>query len=162
MVLGGIVAAVSGFIPWFDLTGTGGTESVAGTDLTMGLGVIGLGAVLALAGVLAWVRAPTTGGKAWSVTAIVIGAILVVAGGTSAFAPETAVTAFASGDLAETLGITEAQAEAALEQAFLTGQLSATAKLGTWVLLAGGVLGLVGGIMGVAFARRRAPAARPG
>ncbi|HEX9823097.1 MAG TPA: hypothetical protein VGB51_01730 [Actinomycetota bacterium] len=152
---GGLLVAAAGFLDWFDLTSAGGTVAIKGNEFSVGIGASAIGVFTAISGVIMLLRGPETGAKAWSVTVIVLAAILTVVGGASAFAPETAITQYAAGDVGETLGISETAAKAALENAFATGTLSATAKIGSYLVLAGALSALGGGIAGVAFAKRR-------
>ena len=147
--------AVAGFLAWFDLSSAGGTVAIKGNEFSVGIGASAIGVFTAISGVIILLRGPETGAKAWSVTVIVLAAILTIVGGASSFAPETALTQYAASDVGETLGISETEAKAALENAFEAGTLSATAKVGSYLVLAGALGALGGGIAGVGFAKRR-------
>jgi hypothetical protein len=160
-LIGGLLVAVAGVLTWFQLTGVEGTVAIKGNDFSVGIGTSAIGVISAIAGIIIWFRGPATGAKAWAITVIVLGASIVLIGGGSTFTPETALTNYAAGDVGETLGISETEAKAALENAFETGTLSATAEIGSVLVLGGGLLALVGGIAGVSFAKRRRAAAMP-
>ena len=49
---GGVLVVLGTFLPWFGLTASGESESVAGPDMSVGLGVLLFGALLALAGLV--------------------------------------------------------------------------------------------------------------
>ena len=155
MVLGGVLTVIGSFLTWFKVTAAGQSGDLKGTDINTGVAVIVFGLLVLVAGILVSVRAARTGGRGWSITALVVSIFITIIGLWSAVAPEGALTSLAKSDVAELVGISEAQAEAALEQAFATGVLNATSAIGTWIVFVGGALGLLGGILGIAFAGKR-------
>ena len=152
MVIGGVLAAIGAFLTWFDL---GPVGDVKGTDISGGVAVIVFGLLLVVAGILVSVRAAQTGARGWSITGLVAAIFTAAVGLWAAVAPESALTSLGASKVAEDAGISEALAEAALEQAFASGVLNATSSIGTWIVFLGGLLGIVGAILGIAFAGRR-------
>ena len=157
MVIGGVVAAIGTFLKWFEVTSPGTTETTIwkGSEMNVGTAIIVFGALVAVSGILVAVRAARTGGKGWSITALVASIFVAIVGLFSAVAPESAMTSLFKSDVSEQAGISRELAEAALEQAFATGLINATSAIGTWIVFVGGLLGMIGAIMGIAFARKR-------
>ena len=159
---GGVLAAVSGFLSWVDFTVGGQTEASKGTDLNAGLLAVVGGVVLIVMGAILLGKAGRSGGRGLAITAIVISLFVLAAGAYSALAPEDSLVQFEASDVAEESNRSETEAKLLLEQGFASGQFNAEALIGAWVAAAGGLLGLVGGVMGVATARRiRGTAAVP-
>ena len=164
LILAGSILAIAGvLLDWHVLSGQGGGKTFKGTDTSAGLGTIGLAGVAAIFGIVLLVRGARTGGRGSSITAVVLTAIALLASAYSAFAPQEAITQFEANDVSETIGVSESEAKALLEQAFDAGTLEATAEVGTYVSAGGSLLALIGGVLGIMYARerRRAQAAGP-
>ena len=156
LILGGSALAIVGvFLEWHVLSGSRGSESFNGIDTTAGIGTLGLAAVAAIFGIILLVRGARTGGRGSSITAVVLLAIALLASAYSAFAPEAAITQFEANDISETFGVSATEAKLLLEQAFANGSLQASAEIGTYVSTGGSLIGLIGGILGILFARKR-------
>lgn len=153
---GGIVAIVGALLTWFEIGGAG--ADLKGTEISVGLGTLGAGILAVVAGGILWARAPRTGGRGWSITALIVGIVVLIIGAYAAFAPEDALSQFAATDVAEELGVSEAAAEAAIEQAIATGVITVSAGIGAYVVAVGGLIGTLGGVLGIGYARRHAPA----
>jgi hypothetical protein len=96
--------------------------------------------------------------KAMAVIAIVAG---LVAGGVGVYDAVTAkerVLDEAASQVASSAGLSKTAARALLDQAVDSGQVDISLSFGIFVVIAGGVLGLVGGVMGLGSSRESAPA----
>lgn len=158
LVGGGILVVVGTLLPWFGLTASGDSDSVAGTDMSVGLGVLFFGVLLAVAGLVVWIRSARGLGRGWSIAAIVFGAFAGIIAMWSAFAPESALPSFAASDVSEQLGISETQAEGIVKAAIAQGLLGVSAKIGAFASSVGALLGIIGGILGVRSIRKPRPA----
>jgi hypothetical protein len=160
-VLGALLAGVGALLTWVTVGFT--TPPIAsaskGVDLWEGLVVLGC-AVLLLVGILA-TRALRSRGSRTLAAAVLTGAGFVAMAIAGAFLV-TAPSRFSPVDatklvdtLARALGQPVDQVKQALQQA--TAQLGpyTTVGAGPWLALAGGVLGLVGGILALAWTTRR-------
>jgi hypothetical protein len=139
MVLGGILTVVAVFLGSTTLTLTWqgqviASGSVGGTRLSL-LG----GGLMILAGLLWWFRRTYTEGIA------VIGASLALIGFALAWARSLNI-----GDSLEALGLASATEQAKLDEWLAHGAtLKIHQSVGLYLLLAGGVIGLAGGVFAV-------------
>ena len=96
--------------------------------------------------------------KAMAVIAIVAG---LVAGGVAVYDAVTAkerVLDEASSQVASSAGVSKSEARAFLDQAVDSGQVGISLSFGIFVVMAGGVLGLIAGVMGLRSSGEPAPA----
>lgn len=154
--VGGIVTLIGSLLAWFQLSGGSDRLDLKGTDFSAGVGAAGLGVLVALAGIVMFLRAGRSSGKGWSIVAIVAASFVLIIGLYAAFSPESAIPSLAAEDVATAISVSETQAEAILEQWFATGALSATSQVGAYVVAAGAAAALAGGILGVRRSRKAA------
>jgi hypothetical protein len=154
LVVGGGVVVVGAILEWFSLSSGGESESVAGTDFSVGLGVLVFGVLAALSGLLLWLRSKRGARRGWAIAGIVFAVLMLIVSGWTAFAPESALAQFAAADVSEQLGVSESAAKAAIEAAIDQGLLSASAGIGAFVSLVGSVVALIGGILGARAIRK--------
>jgi hypothetical protein len=155
ILVGGLAAAVSAALSWIDFTEAGAPDQTfKGTDLSAGLGSVFFGVVLIVIGAVLFARGARTGGRGGSITAIVMAAFIVLAAGYTALSPADSLVSFEASDVAEFNQVSESIAKAFMEEGFASGSLTADALIGPWIALAGGLLALVGGIIGVGNARK--------
>ena len=96
--------------------------------------------------------------KAMAVIAIVAG---LIAGGVAVYDAVTAkerVLDEAASQVASSAGVSKTEARAFLDQAVDSGQVGISLSFGIFVVMAGGVLGLIGGVMGLRSSGEPAPA----
>jgi apolipoprotein N-acyltransferase len=164
-IVGGVVAAVGGFLGWFEIegiTGPGSSESFSGIDSNGGAAALVFGVLAAAFGLTLLLRGPRTGGRGSAVTALVMAAIALGISAFAALAPETAIPTFVASDVAEVTGVSDEIARDLIEQQFKEGAWQASALIGTYVSTAGSLIALIGGILGIGYSRRhRAMAAAP-
>ncbi len=142
------------FLKWFDVTGQGEHHEFKGTDSPTGAGVAMFGVLIAIFVAVMLIRARKKGGRAWSITALIFAAFVLVVAAQSALAPEAALPTFAASNVAESLGISETLAQAAIEESFGNGSYQATSGIGAYMALVGSALSVAGAIFGIAWAKR--------
>lgn len=168
-IVGGVVAAVGGVLDWFEIEGIrgpGSSQSFTGLDSNGGAAALVFGVLAAVFGLTLLLRGPRTGGRGSAVTALVMAAIALGISTFAAIAPETAIPVFVASDVAEVTGVSDEIARDLIEQQFDAGAWQASGLIGTFVSTAGSLIALIGGILGIGYARRRramaaAPAAPP-
>jgi hypothetical protein len=141
-LVGGALLAIGSFLDWAEVSGTGTSVTATGIDGTDGWITLGAG-VLALAAGSAIVR--RTGGRGVAILAIVAG---VIGGGVGLYDAATAKDSFldsAAEELAREFGGSVQQLRALLDAAIQVGELAVTVMIGLYVVIAGGVLAIVGG-----------------
>ena len=155
ILVGGLAATIAVALSWIDFSEPGAGETTfSGTDLGAGVLSAVLGVILIIMGGVLFARGGRTGGRGSSVTAIVLGAFVLFAGGYTALSPADSIVSFEASDLAEAEGVSEGIAKDFLEEGFASGSLTADALIGPWIAAAGGLLALLGGILGAANSRR--------
>ncbi len=162
VLVGGLVVVVGTFLPWFDVST--GTTSNTITGASLGLGIfmflVGLVLVLAAGALLYYVGWHSA---AWSAVAIVAGVLALFVGIRLAADTDTMLVDRAVEDVADFYDVADpSAAKAAVQQGLDDGSLTAEAGSGAWVVMAGGVLGIAGGVVGFSVwgARRRWTAPR--
>jgi amino acid transporter len=154
-LVGGLIAAISVALSWIDFTEAGAADrTFKGTELNAGSMALVGGIVLIIFGIILLVRGARTGGRGSAITAIVIAAFVLGAGAYTALSPADSLVSFEASDVAEFNDVSESIAKAYMEEGFASGDLTADALIGPWVAAAGGLIALLGGILGVANARR--------
>jgi hypothetical protein len=149
LLVGGLVAILSVFLPWFDLTTTGGSSgNVTGSSITLGWLMFLAGVVLAGSGTALLLYAGWRS-LTWSIVGIVVGAVALVVGILLLADTDRMLLDRAVDDVASFYGqdvdATSAEVDAALDD----GSLQADAGSGAWLLVIGSGLGIAGGITGV-------------
>jgi hypothetical protein len=157
-IVGGALAAVGSFLAWASVSAAGQQVSAKGTDGSDGYITLVAGIILILYGVARLTSNAMGTKKAMAVIAIVAG---LVAGGVGVYDAVTAkerVLDEAASQVASSAGVSKTAARALLDQAVDSGQVDISLSFGIFVVIAGGVLGLVGGVMGLGSSRESAPA----
>ncbi len=148
-IVGGALAAVGSFLAWASVSAAGQGVSAKGTDGTDGYITLVAGIILILYGVVRLTGNAMGTKKAMAVIAIVAG---LIAGGVAVYDAVTAkdrVLDEAASTVASTAGVSETEARALLDQAVDSGQVGISLSFGIFVVIAGGVLGVIGGVMGL-------------
>lgn len=142
-IAGGALLAIGSFLAWAEVSGGGTSVTAKGTDGSDGYITLGAGIVAVLVGVLLLRQAK----RALAVLAIVAG---LVGGGVAvydALTAEDSVLDGAAEELAPTVGASPEQVRVLLDEAIDAGQLSISLSIGIYVVIAGGLVALVGGIL---------------
>jgi hypothetical protein len=146
---GGVLLVIGSFLVWATVSGGGqpvasrGVEASLGfTTLAAGLVAFGLGIVM----VMKWVPPPELAGRlaAFAIFAGVVGCGIGTYG---ALSTQDSILDAAADELAASFGST-ARARALLDQAVDAGRINFTVGVGVYIVIAGGVLALAGGIAG--------------
>jgi hypothetical protein len=149
-IVGGGLLAVGSFLEWVSLSGSGFSESTTGVDGSDGWITFAAGLLAILAGVLA-LRSRR---RRLGVLAILAG---LAGGGVGLYDALTVRDSIAE-ELASQLGTTVAEARAGVDLLVDSGQLDIQMGIGLYLVLAGGVLALTGGVL---LLLRRRDEARP-
>ena len=144
-MVGGVLLAVGSFLAWAEVSGGGTSVTAKGVDGSDGYITLAAGAVALLVGIAMTRQARRT----LAVLVILAG---IVGGGIGLYDALTAkdsVLDAAAEELAPTFGASAEEVRAALDQAIDAGQLSVSISIGLYVVIAGGVVALIGGIVGL-------------
>jgi hypothetical protein len=156
-MVGGVLLAVGSFLAWAEVSGGGTSVTAKGVDGSDGYITLAAGAVALLVGI-AMTR------QARRMLAVLVILAGIVGGGIGLYDALTAkdsVLDAAAEELAPTFGASAEEVRAALDQAIDAGQLSVSISIGLYVVIAGGVVALIGGILGLRGSTAE-PAAAPG
>lgn len=141
---GGVLLAIGSFLAWAEVSGGGTSVSAAGTDgtdgyitLVAGLIVLAVGATF-LRGV---------GKRGLAILAIVAALIGGGVGLYDALTAKDRVLDDAAEELAGDFGGSVAEVRALLDAAIDAGEIGISLSVGLYMVIAGGVLGIVGGVM---------------
>ena len=144
-IVGGALMAVGSFLAWAEVSGGGTSVTAKGVDGSDGYITLVAGLVAILLGIVM-----SRGAKrAVAVLVILAG---IVGGGIGLYDALTAkdsVLDAAAEELAPSFGASAEEVRAVLDQAIDAGQLSVSISIGLYVVIAGGVVALVGGILGL-------------
>jgi hypothetical protein len=138
-VVGGALLVAGSFLTWVTLSGGGDSVSAKGTDGSDGWITFGAGLVL-IAVSLAAMRA---GRRALAILAIVA----ALAGGGIGVYDALTVRDQIAEDVADQSGITTEQARTFIDQSIDAGEFELSVGAGIFLVIGGGVLGLIGGAM---------------
>jgi len=152
-IVGGLLSAVGSFLAWASVSAAGQGVSAKGTDGTDGYITLVAGIILILYGVARLTGSAMGTKKAMAVIAIVAGGVAVY----DAVTAKERVLDEASSQVASSAGVTKDQARTLLDQAVSSGQVAISLSFGIFVVMAGGVLGLIGGVMGLRSPAEPAP-----
>jgi hypothetical protein len=144
-IVGGALMALGSFLAWAEVSGGGTSVTAKGVDGSDGYITLGAGLVAVVAGI---VMAMETR-RVLAVLAILAG---IVGGGLGLYDALTAkdsVLDAAAEELAPAFGASVQVVRTALDQAIDAGQLSVKISIGLYAVIAGGVVALVGGILGL-------------
>lgn len=142
-IIGGALLAVGSFLAWAEVSGGGTSVSAKGVDGSDGYITLAAGAVALLVGIAMMTR------QARRMLAVLVILAGIVGGGIGLYDALTAkdsVLDAAAEELAPTFGASAEQVRVALDQAIDAGQLSVSISIGLYVVIAGGVVALIGGI----------------
>jgi hypothetical protein len=152
-IVGGALLALGSFLPWAKVSGQGASVTANGIDGSDGYLTLAAGVAALLIGILLLMRGTR---RILAVLVILAG---IVGGGLGLYDAVTAkdsVLDAAAEDLAPSFGVSPDRVRAALEQAVDAGQIGVSVSFGLYLVIAGGVVALVGGVLGL-----REPAAEP-
>jgi hypothetical protein len=144
-IAGGVLLAIGSFLPWAEVSGGGVSVSAKGTDGSDGWITLAAGVVAIAAGIAA-IRGAR---RALAVLMILAG---VVGGGVGVYdaisAEDSAKDAVAE-EAAAQGDLSAGEARGLLDELIAAGQLDLEVSIsfGLYVVIGGGVLGLVGGVM---------------
>lgn len=144
-IVGGALLAIGSFLAWAEVSGEGTTVTAKGVDGSDGYITLAAGAVALLVGIAMTRRTK----RMLAVLVILAG---IVGGGIGLYDALTAkdsVLDAAAEELAPTFGVSAEEVRAVLDQAIDAGQLSVSISIGLYVVIAGGLVALVGGILGL-------------
>ena len=144
-IVGGALLAIGSFLAWAAVSGGGTSVTAKGIDGSDGYITLAAGLVALVVGIV-MMRGTR---RALAILAILAG---VVGGGIGLYDAVTAkdsVLDAAAEELAPSFGASTEQVRAALDQAIDAGQLSVSISIGLYVVIAGGIVAVVGGIAGL-------------
>lgn len=144
-IVGGALLALGSFLTWAEVTGGGTSVTAKGVDGSDGY-------ITLVAGLVAVVAGTMMARGARRVLAVLVILAGIVGGGIGLYDALTAkdsVLDAAAEELAPAFGASAERVRAALDQAIDAGQLSVSISIGLYVVIAGGVVALVGGILGL-------------
>ena len=159
-IVGGALLALASFLPWAEVSGQGASVTAKGIDGSDGYLTLGAGVVAVLIGVVLLMRGSR---RILAIITILVG---IVGGGLALYDALTAkdsVLDAAAEELAPSFGVSTDQVRAALDQAVDAGQIGVSVSFGLYLAVAGGIVVIVGGILGLrgAVAEAAAPEAAP-
>jgi hypothetical protein len=144
-IVGGALLAVGSFLPWAEVSGSGESVTAKGLDGSDGYITLAAGLIAVVTGLL-MLRGTR---RAVAVVAVLVG---LVGGGLALYDALTAkdsVLDAAAEELAPSFGVSADQVRAALDQAVDSGQLGVSISIGLYVVMAGGLVTIVGGVLGL-------------
>ncbi|MBI4261001.1 MAG: hypothetical protein HY658_10585 [Actinobacteria bacterium] len=159
-VVGGTLGIVSGFLLWVRASAEGEVLEAKGLELDVGLGAVALSGLGILAGILLFALSGRTGRRAWGIVALVTGALVALVGIYASFITKDFIGSYGCSAFVEQFtqeGLTEESCEAFLPGALELPGVETSAQPGSYLVLGGGVLILVGGVLGTASAGRVPP-----
>lgn len=145
-IVGGALLAFASFLPWAEVSGEGASVTAKGIDGSDGYLTLGAGVVAVLIGVVLVMRGSR---RILAIITILVG---IVGGGLALYDALTAkdsVLDAAAEELAPSFGVSTDQVRAALDQAVDAGQIGVSVSYGLYLAVAGGVIVVVGGILGL-------------
>lgn len=156
-IVGGVLLAAGSFLTWAEVSGGGTTARASGTDGSDGWVTLAAGAALLATG------AAFVGGRGRRGLGVIAIVAALIGGGTGLYDALTArdrvLDALAEA-LAEQVAATAQEVRAILDVSAEAGELAISIRLGLFMVIGGGALGLVGGWLGLG-GRRPAPDAPP-
>ena len=153
MVGGAVIVVIGSTATWYELSGATETPSATGTGLDVGWLSIGLAVLIGAFALLVLRRARRTGGRGWSIPALVLAVFLTLFGFAAAGDPASSYSTFEAAKIATSEpGIDQAKVEAELRARIADGTLVVRTARGAWSVFLGGLLATAGAIMAVAMA----------
>ena len=153
MFVGGALLAIGSFLPWAQVTGGGTSVTAKGVDGSDGWITMVAGLVLIVCGAASM----KAGKRALAILAIVAGLVGAGVGVYDATTAKDSVLDSAASELSGQFGVSADEMRTLLDQAIDAGQLSISISFGLYVVIAGGLLGIVGGVMAMGSASKSAP-----
>jgi Tryptophan-associated transmembrane protein (Trp_oprn_chp) len=144
-IVGGVLLAVASFLPWAKVSGSGASVTAKGLDGSDGYITLAAGLIAVVAG-LVLLRATR---RVLAVVAVLVG---LVGGGIALYDALTAkdsVLDAAAEELAPSFGVSADQVRAALDQAVDSGTLGVSIGVGLYIAIAGGLVAIAGGVLGL-------------
>ena len=144
-IVGGVLLAVASFLPWAKVSGSGASVTAKGLDGSDGYITLAAGLIAVVAG-LVMLRATR---RVLAVVAVLVG---LVGGGIALYDALTAkdsVLDAAAEELAPSFGVSADQVRAALDQAVDSGTLGVSIGVGLYIAIAGGLVAIAGGVLGL-------------
>ena len=151
-LVGGVLVVVGSFLPWARLSAAGTAVSAKGIDGSDGKITLICGIVLLLYGIGGMTGAVRAGKRALAVVAIIAG---LIAGGLALYDAATAkkrIVDDLSSTVAGKVGVSTDQARRLLQAAVDSGRVQIRLGFGIFLVIGGGLLGVVGGVVGLSSA----------
>ena len=142
-VVGGALLVIGSFLSWAEVSGGGVSVSAKGIDGSDGYITVVAGLVALAVGVAA-LRMPR---RPLAVLAIIAGLVGGGLGVYDAVTAEDSVLDAAAEEIAPQFGATAEEVRSLLDDAIASGQLDISISIGLYVVIAGGVLALIGGVL---------------
>ncbi|HEY7659264.1 MAG TPA: hypothetical protein VIC58_01540 [Actinomycetota bacterium] len=142
-IVGGALLAIGSFLTWAEVSGGGQTVAAKGTDgsdgyITLVLGIVAIGCGIVL------MRGAR---RALAIIVIVAGIIGAAVGLYDALTAKDRVLDDAAEELAPGFGVSTEEMREVLDAAIDSGQLGLSISIGLYVVIAGGVIAIVGGAL---------------
>jgi hypothetical protein len=144
-IVGGALLAVGSFLPWAEVSGSDASVTAKGLDGSDGYITLAAGLVAVVTGLM-MLRGTR---RAVAVVAVLVG---LVGGGlalSDTLTAKDSVLDAAAEELAPSFGVSAEQVRAALDLAIDDGQLGVSIGVGLYVAMAGGLIAIVGGVLGL-------------
>jgi hypothetical protein len=144
-IVGGALLAVGSFLPWAEVSGSGASVTAKGLDGSDGYITLAAGLVAVVTGIV-MVRGTR---RVVALVAVLAG---LVGGGLALYDALTAkdsVLDAAAEQLAPAFGVSADQVRTVLDQAVDSGQLGVSISIGLYVAMAGGLVAIAGGVVGL-------------
>lgn len=154
LLLGGALMLVGSLLTWFELEAYGDSLALRGTDMTLGNGTLGIGLLVMGFALPLGARASETGGRGWSIAALILAVSVLPFSTGAAFAPEATAPVAASEALSEEYDVSRSDAQTVLERAIDAGVVSVSPGPGSYVATFGALLALVAAIYAIARAKK--------
>jgi hypothetical protein len=148
-IVGGILMAIGSFLSWAEISGGGQSESVSGTDASDGWVTLVAGLIAVGAGIAA-LRAPK---RQLALAAALAGGFGVGFGLFDALTLKDSALDSVAEETAAASGVSFQELRTLLDVLIDSGQLGISIGIGLYVVIAGGILAIVGAAMQLAAAR---------
>jgi hypothetical protein len=156
-VIGGIAATVGSLLSWAEASVGPASFTAKGIDGWEGKVTVVGGVVLLVGGIAAFLG--SVGGVGRLRTSALVGGI--AAAGVGAYTALTATSQIvdaAASEIAKETGVPVDQGRSTVQLAFDQGVIHLTLQVGLWLVIVGGVLGIVAGVIALAASRQTPPA----
>jgi hypothetical protein len=150
MIVGGALAAIGSFLSWASVTVSDVSATAKGTDGSDGYITLVCGIVLIVVGVVSF----RGGRRALGVLALLAGLIAGAVGIYDAATAKNSVLDAVAEQVAPQVGASVSAVRAILQRSADAGDLDIKLEPGLFIVIAGGALGLIGGVIAIATAKR--------